>query len=96
MTPQHELDGGKYVFTLNDEGIPVALRNGESWQEFRGSKFLLALFEEITDLKQRIHAYQTYHDLREEYERAPSNSRELWLKLQNANVELQILRNKER
>jgi hypothetical protein len=49
------LEDGKYTI-LHDEGHGglTALRNGEVWRNMTGDGMVLAMFQEIEDLKRRI------------------------------------------
>lgn len=50
-----ELDGGKYVLTLNEEDCKFeCLRHGEKWRDLTGDNMTLALFQEIERLKEEI------------------------------------------
>jgi len=72
MAEEEELEydvtvsNGKYRLTYDKKMVPQAYRHGEAWPPFTdkmiGSTVILALVQEITALREQVHALEHLHD----------------------------------
>lgn len=51
MKDEISLCEGKYRFGMDDRGVLVCFRHGESWRTFIGDNAVLALYRELVDLR---------------------------------------------
>lgn len=49
-----ELDGGKYTVVQDEQGRLTALRNGEPWRDLVGDNLVLALAQEVENLRKLL------------------------------------------
>ena len=51
---KHDVSDGKYTIIFHDSGKMEALRYGEPWRDLEGDGMILAMLQEIDDLKEHI------------------------------------------
>lgn len=51
VTLSVSVEGGKYTVEMTADGCLYALRRGERWRELSGDKLILALAQELSDLR---------------------------------------------
>lgn len=50
---RHNVGDNKYTIIFYDDGSMKALRNGEPWRDLTGDGMVLAMLQEIDDLKEK-------------------------------------------
>lgn len=55
---RHNVSDNKYTIIFYDDGSLKALRYGEHWRDLTGDGLVLAMLQEIDDLKEQINSLQ--------------------------------------
>lgn len=52
------VDNGKYTIIMKENGSMEALRHGETWRDLTGDGMVLALAQEIEELREKLKKYE--------------------------------------